>query len=369
MYISLLEFDQIRRGYLNGIEVDIPCNEILKEKLEDGPYFLKNELKKKLTEIIDSYINLFKDFIKNKTLHEIDEHFTEITERDIMCNFDEYLFYIFKKELEKLFGSKIEINIYKSGKYQDFIEILKEYYDDLNNILELKIDNIIKFIEMYVKLFEKVKEMKDYVYKGSKHYAVNAKSTGSIFKKYGFSEDEIEFFNEMVKKLSKVLIFKDKIGLNKRKEELMDIPNDKNDTVKNVYLLPGPLTKNKGTIFEVISYLYMRKILNRIKPLFLSTHNLLLKLEGDEKEIDIPILLYYEDRYIFILIECKFKDLNNKDVQRLNQLKEKLNAIPIENEICILTMNSNEISIRENVYVVQISKFEEWIKEKFLTSY
>jgi hypothetical protein len=215
---------------------------------------------------------------------------------------------------------------------------------------------------------------KDYVYKGSKYYFVNAKSTGSIFKKYGFSENEIEFFNKIVKKLSKILIFKDKIGLNEGKEELMDILNDKNDkTVENVYLLSKPyITKNKGTIFEVISYLYMRKILNRIKPLFLSTHNLLLKLEGDEeeiKEIDIPIILYYEDRYIFILIECKFKDLNNKDVQRLNQLKEKLNAIPIENEICILTMNSNEISIRENVYVVPISKFEEWIKEKFLTSY
>jgi len=382
MYISPLEVNQLKCEYLdriehNKIKIDIPLFDLQEEKSEDEPYFLKNELKEKLRKIINPYVYSFRDLIKSKIIYEIDRYFNEISEKDMICNFDEYFFYIFKEELGKLFGSKIEINIYESGKYQHFIGMLKEYHDDLNKILELKIDDIVKFVKMYEKLFEKVKEEKEYIYDSDKYFIVNAKAAGKIFKNCNFNENDIAFFNKITKKkkFSEILIFKDEAYLDEKKERISDHPISSGKRIENVYLLSKSYVKeNKGTLFEVISYLYIRKILNRIKLLFLSTHNLLLKLRGseeeiidniNEKEIDIPIILYYEDRHIFIPIECKFKDLNNKDIQKLNQLKKKLNDIPIDNEICILTTNSNEISMRENVHVVPISKFEEWIKRNF----
>jgi len=303
-------------------------------------------------------------------------HFTEIsTEKDILCDFDDCLFYIFKKELRKLLQFNTEDNIYESKKYKDFIDMLKEYYDDLNKILELRISDILEFIKMYGKLFEGVKEMKDYIYKGNKYLIVNAKDAGGIFKNCDFNENEITFFNKIAKEreFSKILIFKDRIYLDRNKEKIMDDSNG--ERLENVYLLSkSHMIENKGTLFEVTSYLYARKILNQIKPLFLSTHNLLLELKGSEeesindskkKEIDIPIILRYEDKYIFIPIECKFTYPSDDDIQRLNQLKKKLNDIPVDNEICILTANSNKILMKENIHIVSISKFEEWIKEIF----
>jgi hypothetical protein len=386
MYISSLEIDQIRHEYLEYLKsiksIKIDVSNDLREKLEEVSTPLKGKLERKLEEVIRLYEDLFDDFIKKRIIYEMDRHFTEIfTEKDILCCFDDRLFHIFKKELGKLLRFNTENNIYESEKYKDFLSVLRKYYDDLNKILELKIGDIVKFIKMYVKLFEAVKEMKDYIYNNDIYYFVSAKKAGSIFKECEFNENDIAFFNEIVKKrgFSKILIFKDKIGFIKGEKKLMDISNDKTPenvkTLKNVYLLSGAyIMENRGTIFEVISYLYTRKILNRIKTLFLSTHNLLLKLRGseeeiidniNEKEIDIPIILHYEDKYIFILIECKFTYPSNDDIQRLNQLKKKLNDIPVDNEICILTANSNKILIKENIHIVSISKFEEWIKEIF----
>jgi hypothetical protein len=380
MYISPLEIDQIRHEYfeylksIKSIKIDI--SDDLQEKLKEAPISLKRKLEEKLKWVTSLYEDLFDDFIKKRTLYEMSRHFTEIsTEKDILCDFDDCLFYIFKKELRKLLQFNTEDNIYESKKYKDFIDMLKEYYDDLNKILELRISDILEFIKMYGKLFEGVKEMKDYIYKGNKYLIVNAKDAGGIFKNCDFNENEITFFNKIAKEreFSKILIFKDRIYLDRNKEKIMDDSNG--ERLENVYLLSkSHMIENKGTLFEVISYLYARKILNQIKPLFLSTHNLLLELKGSEeesindskkKEIDIPIILRYEDKYIFIPIECKFTYPSDDDIQRLNQLKKKLNDIPVDNEICILTANSNKILMKENIHIVSISKFEEWIKEIF----
>ena len=257
--------------------------------------------------------NNFEEKYKNEILQNVILSLNE----DFLDNNSIKETYIYNEQLFKAVSDALQDNLpkdsfFKREYHERFLEILKNYNNDLSILLEQDQDNFISLVKIIGSILDDSKKYnKYYSYKDSQWYVLKPEKVGYIIKENNFSDisSMLEFIKKFLNETKFSMIkYVENVSLDHKQYKIFDNGNEKYFLVK----IDAP---EKGLLFEILVYLYIRAALNEVNIQFLCTHNLSIKYNNEiTKEIDIPLLIKIFNKSIFLPIECKFTHLTLREM-------------------------------------------------------
>jgi len=333
--------------FLGDSSIDLDTKSLIDRTLDINEIFLVKHIQPpnivtfvKIDDIDYEFTHIAKnektDFLNIKNIIKIIKNFEnllfEITQQEIII-LSEKLNFLLCKFLFDIEGNieQIEINGSLIAKiinyYPEFIEFLFSKYNikDIENFKKL---NITDYYKYYINKIDDdvIIIKKDALGTSTKKFYDRFKSPDSYIKTRFQYIEEIKLYSSCKRIYQGNKKICDYCSINLKDLNSSFVMNkDLYDKIRN----------NDWKIFEILTYLKIRKIIGNLIPNAFISHNIQVpkKINGTE-EIDILICVVEENNGVkkAIVIECKMKEkLDNGD---FNQLNEHINLIrQIKNNI------------------------------------